>query len=172
MDRCDVQEAEAGGAHPDDMYHKRIAHRIECEYEQAVHADQLVKLNVFVTTPAIPSFFFNALQEFLGTTVLLVGALMVSERGVAAGGRSDPNAQAVGSIFVGVWVTLITIAFGGPTGPSVNTARDLGPRMVHWMVPIPGKGPSNWWYAPLIAVSNIAGGAMAALLYSLITSLH
>eukprot|EP00961_Rhodomonas_salina_P293895 3934115-Rhodomonas_salina.4 len=81
----------------------------------------------------------------------------------------DPELEIIDNslhpFLVGFFVVIIVLAFGGPTSPSLNPARDLGPRFAHWILPIPGKGRSNWWYAPPVAFADILGGAAAGGLY-------
>jgi glycerol uptake facilitator protein len=96
----------------------------------------------------------------LGTAVLVVVAGAIFSHGVAMNGP----AAGLGPWLVGSLVWGIGLSLGGTTGYAINPARDLGPRLVHALLPIPGKGSSNWRYAPIPIVGDLAGGALAGLL--------
>jgi glycerol uptake facilitator protein len=118
------------------------------------------KLGVFCTNAAVRSPIFNILSEALGTAVLVVVAVAIGSHGVSATGPAPGLAPwLVGSLVWGIGLSL-----GGTTGYAINPARDLGPRIVHWLLPIPGKGGSNWRYAPIPIVGDLAGAALAGLL--------
>jgi glycerol uptake facilitator protein len=118
------------------------------------------KLGVFCTNAAVRSPVFNILSEALGTAVLVVVAAAIGSRGVSASGPAPGLAPwLVGSLVWGIGLSL-----GGTTGYAINPARDLGPRIVHWLLPIPGKGGSNWRYAPIPIVGDLAGAVLAGLL--------
>jgi glycerol uptake facilitator protein len=126
-------------------------------------ADQGAKLGVFCTSPAIRSPGSNLLTEFIGTFVLVLGALailtpqnMIPNQGFKEG---------LGPLLVGVLVLGIGISLGGPTGYAINPARDLGPRLAHAILPISGKGGSDWGYAWVPVVGPIIGGVLGALFY-------
>ena len=110
------------------------------------------KLGVFCTNAAVRSPFFNILREALGTAVLVVVAVAIGSRGVSATGP----AAGVGPWLVACLVWGIGLSLGGTTGYAINPARDLGPRIVHWLLPIPGKGGSNWRYAPIPLIGDLA----------------
>ena len=118
------------------------------------------KLGVFCTNAAVRSPFFNILSEALGTAVLVVVAVAIGSRGVSATGP----AAGVGPWLVACRVWGIGLSLGGTTGYAINPARDLGPRIVHWLLPIPGKGGSNWRYAPIPLIGDLAGAVLAGLL--------
>ena len=118
------------------------------------------KLGVFCTNAAVRSPFFNILREALGTAVLVVVAVAIGSRGVSATGP----AAGVGPWLVACLVWGIGLSLGGTTGYAINPARDLGPRIVHWLLPIPGKGGSNWRYAPIPLIGDLAGAVLAGLL--------
>jgi glycerol uptake facilitator protein len=100
----------------------------------------------------------NVITEIIGTFVLVFGVLaFFASKGVAA----DPLA----GLLVALLVLGIGLSLGGPTGYAINPARDLGPRIVHALLPIPGKGPSDWDYAWIPVVGPLIGGAIAALLF-------
>jgi glycerol uptake facilitator protein len=118
------------------------------------------KLGVFCTNGAVRSPLFNILSEALGTAVLVVVAGAIFSHGVSATGPAPAFAPwLVASLVWGIGLSL-----GGTTGYAINPARDLGPRLVHWLLPIPGKGGSNWRYAPIPIIGDLAGAALAGLL--------
>jgi glycerol uptake facilitator protein len=118
------------------------------------------KLGVFCTNAAVRSPVFNILSEALGTAVLVVVAASIGSHGVSATGP----APALAPWLVASLVWGIGLSLGGTTGYAINPARDLGPRLVHWLLPIPGKGGSNWRYAPIPIIGDLAGAALAGLL--------
>jgi glycerol uptake facilitator protein len=127
--------------------------------------DPVSKLAVFSTTPAIRSRGSNLLSEIIGGFVLVLALLAVlSPRNFVP--NSD-FAKGFGPVLVGVIVMAIGLSLGGPTGYAINPARDLGPRIAHAVLPIAGKGTSDWGYAWIPIVGPIVGGALAALCYSL-----
>lgn len=122
--------------------------------------DPAMKLGCFCTAPAIRSFIPNLISEVLATFVLVfvVGAIFsknVSVTGPAAG---------LGGYLVGSLVWGIGLSLGGTTGYAINPARDLGPRLAHAMLPVAGKGGSDWGYAPIPVVGPLLGGTLAGLL--------
>jgi glycerol uptake facilitator protein len=122
--------------------------------------DPAAKLAIFCTNAAVRSPIFNILSEVLGTAVLVVVAGAIFSHGVSANGP----AAGMGPWLVASLVWGIGLSLGGTTGYAINPARDLGPRFVHWLLPIPGKGGSNWRYAPIPIIGDLAGGALAGLL--------
>jgi glycerol uptake facilitator protein len=129
----------------------------------AVTESQASKLAVFCTGPAIRNTFSNILTEVIGTAVLVLGVLAVltpknlnPEFGWHVG---------LGPALVGIIVAAIGLSLGGPTGWAINPARDLGPRIAHAVLPIAGKGGSDWGYAWIPVAGPIIGGVIAALLY-------
>jgi glycerol uptake facilitator protein len=118
------------------------------------------KLGVFCTNAAVRSPVFNILSETLATAMLVVVAASIGSHGVSATGP----ASALAPWLVASLVWGIGLSLGGTTGYAINPARDLGPRLVHWLLPIPGKGGSNWRYAPIPIVGDLAGAALAGLL--------
>jgi glycerol uptake facilitator protein len=115
------------------------------------------KLGIFCTAPAVPATLFNLLSEIIGTAVLVIVAGAIFSRGVSATGP----AAGLGQWLVGSLVWGIGLSLGGTTGYAINPARDLGPRLVHALAPIPGKGGSNWSYAPIPVIGPLIGGALA-----------
>ncbi|MGO3151398.1 MAG: MIP/aquaporin family protein [Galactobacter sp.] len=112
------------------------------------------KLGVFATGPAIRSYGWNLVTEILGTFVLVVMAL--------ASGYTE---TAVGPLFIAFVVVGIGASLGGPTGYAINPARDLGPRIAHAILPIKGKGSSDWSYSWVPVVGPLVGGVLGALVY-------
>jgi glycerol uptake facilitator protein len=122
--------------------------------------DPAAKLGVFCTSPAVRSPLFNVFSEILGTMVLVVVAGSIFSHGVSMTGPS----AGLGPWLVGSLVWGIGLSLGGTTGYAINPARDLGPRLTHALLPIPGKGSSNWNYAWVPIVGDLTGGALAGLL--------
>jgi glycerol uptake facilitator protein len=121
--------------------------------------DAAAKLGVFCTGPAIKSPLANIASEIIGTMVLVIVAGAIFSRGVSATG---PTAG-MGPWLVSSLVWGIGLSLGGTTGYAINPARDLGPRIMHALLPIPGKGGSNWSYAPIPVVGDLLGGVVAGL---------
>jgi glycerol uptake facilitator protein len=122
--------------------------------------DPAAKLGVFCTNAVVRSPLANIFSEMLGTAVLVVVAASIFSHGVALNGP----AAGLGPWLVGSLVWGIGLSLGGTTGYAINPARDLGPRIVHAILPIPGKGGSNWSYAPIPIVGDLAGAVLAGLL--------
>ena len=118
--------------------------------------DQGAKLGVFSTAPAIKNYFANFLSEIIGTTILSLGILFIGVNKIADG---------LNPLIVGSLIMAIGLSLGGPTGYAINPARDLGPRIAHAILPIAGKGGSNWWYAIVPVLGPIAGGMLGAVIY-------
>ena len=118
------------------------------------------KLGVFCTNAAVRSPLLNIASEMIGTAVLVVVAGSIFSHGVAMNGP----AAGMGPWLVASLVWGIGLSLGGTTGYAINPARDLGPRIMHWLLPIPGKGGSNWRYAPIPIIGDFAGAALAGLL--------
>jgi len=122
--------------------------------------DPAAKLGIFCTNAAVRSPIFNILSEVLGTAVLVLVAGAIGSHGVSATGP----AAGVGPWLVACLVWGIGFSLGGTTGYAINPARDLGPRIMHALLPIPGKGESNWSYAPIPVIGGLLGGALAGVL--------
>ena len=118
---------------------------------------------VFCTAPAVRKSGANLLTEIIGTFVLLVGALAIpSTRNLL---EDTGFGTALGPLLIGFLVWSIGLSLGGPTGYAINPARDLGPRLAHWLLPIPGKTDSDWGYAWIPVAGPIIGGVAGALFY-------
>ena len=136
-------------------------------------ADPASKLGVFSTGPGIRSSVGNAICEVIGTAVLLFGVLAIAANAQGWTKPGDVDLSLVFSrglqpLLVGVLVLGIGLSLGGPTGYAINPARDLGPRLAHAVLPIPGKGSSDWEYAWIPIVAPIVGGIAGAGLYALV----
>ena len=126
----------------------------------AATPDPAAKLGVFCTSAAVPSPLANIASEAIGTAVLVLVATAILSHGVSMSGP----AAGLGPWLVGSLVWGIGLSLGGTTGYAINPARDLGPRLVHALLPIPGKGGSNWGYAPLALIGDLTGAVLAGLL--------
>jgi glycerol uptake facilitator protein len=131
------------------------------------------KLAVFCTGPAVRATVPNLLTEIIGTAVLLFGVLAIAANAQTLSKAGDLDLTLVFSrglqpLLVGVLVLGIGVSLGGPTGYAINPARDLGPRLAHAVLPIPGKGGSDWEYAWIPIVGPLIGGIAGAGLYALV----
>jgi glycerol uptake facilitator len=122
--------------------------------------DPGLKLACFCTGPAIRNYVSNMITEIIGTFVLVFGILAI----LVANGKTAGTQ--LGPLIVGLLVLAIGLSLGGPTGYAINPARDLGPRIMHAILPIAGKGPSDWGYAWIPVLGPLIGGALAALAYN------
>lgn len=125
--------------------------------------DPGAKLAVFCTGPAIRNPVSNVITEVIGSAVLVLGVLAI-----LTPKNLNPDYGwnvGFGPALVGVIVWAIGLSLGGPTGYAINPARDLGPRIAHAVLPVAGKGGSDWGYAWIPIVGPIVGGVVAALLY-------
>ncbi|WP_349409834.1 MIP/aquaporin family protein [Pseudalkalibacillus sp. SCS-8] len=118
--------------------------------------DPNLKLAVFSTDPAIRHTFSNLLSEVIGTFVLLLGLLAIG---------ANEFTEGLNPLIVGFLIVAIGMSLGGTTGYAINPARDLGPRIAHFILPIPGKKPSDWGYSWIPVVGPILGGVFGALFY-------
>jgi glycerol uptake facilitator protein len=119
--------------------------------------DPANKLGVFSTGPAIRSYGWNLVTEIIGTFVLVFVVIAFGDD------RQGPSGglAALGALPVAILVIAIGVSLGGPTGYAINPARDLGPRIAHFILPIKGKGSSDWAYAWVPVVGPIIGGLLA-----------
>jgi glycerol uptake facilitator protein len=126
--------------------------------------DQGLKLAVFCTGPAIRNTASNLITEIIGTFALVFGVLsMLSTRNLV---EKTGFAPGFGPFLVALLVWAIGLSLGGPTGYAINPARDLGPRIAHAFLPIPGKGSSDWGYSWIPVIGPIIGGILGALIYT------
>jgi len=123
-------------------------------------ADKDLKLAVFCNSPAIRHTGYNLITEMIGTFMLTFGALAMSSPTSSLG---TLDALPVGLLVLGIGLSL-----GGPTGYAINPARDLGPRIAHFFLPIPGKRDSDWSYSWIPVVGPVAGALLAAGVFSLL----
>jgi glycerol uptake facilitator protein len=121
------------------------------------------KLLLFCTEPAIRDIPANLLTEIVGTFTLVFGVLTMTAPGNL--GHGPGLAQALGPLVVTLLIWAIGLSLGGPTGYAINPARDLGPRIAHALLPIPGKRSSDFAYGWVPIVGPIIGGAIGAGLY-------
>lgn len=121
--------------------------------------DQAAKLGVFATDPAVRSPFSNLISEIIGTFVLVMGLMFIG---------ANEFTDGLNPLIVGALIIAIGMSLGGTTGYAINPARDLGPRIAHALLPIPGKGTSDWSYAWVPIVGPIIGGVYGALFYNAI----
>ena len=119
--------------------------------------DPGLKLAVFSTGPAIRSYAFNFISEVIGTFVLVYLVLAFGD---------NKGIIALGPLSVTLVVFSIGMSLGGTTGYAINPARDLGPRIIHQILPIPGKGASDWAYSWIPVAGPIVGAVVAALAYN------
>lgn len=122
--------------------------------------DAQLKLLVFSTKPAIRGYSHNLLSEAIATAVLVLGAAAIFSNATAGGPVSG-----LGPYLVGILVWGIGLSLGGATGYAINPARDLGPRLAHSLLPIAGKGRSDWSYAWVPIVGPLLGGLIAAWIW-------
>ena len=123
--------------------------------------DPANKLGVFSTGPAIRNYGWNLVTEVIATFVLVMSVLV-----------SGYTKTALGPLFVALVVVGIGASLGGPTGYAINPARDLGPRIAHAVLPIKGKGSSDWAYSWVPVVGPIVGGVIAGLVYMIFVNVY
>jgi glycerol uptake facilitator protein len=121
--------------------------------------DADIKLAVFATSPNIRSYWYNVVTEVIGTYVLALAVLYMAKPEVGLGSL---NALPVAIVVFGLGLSL-----GGPTGYAINPARDLGPRLMHFILPIPRKRDSDWEYSWVPILGPLAGASLAAGMYVL-----
>ena len=118
---------------------------------------------VFCTSPSIRSYGYNILTELIGTHMLTMAVLYMAAPQVGLGALS---ALPVALVVLGIGLSL-----GGPTGYAINPARDLGPRIMHYFLPIPNKRTSDWKYAWVPILGPMLGAASAAALFLILKSI-
>jgi glycerol uptake facilitator protein len=121
--------------------------------------DADAKLAVFCTGPAIRSTVPNFLSEVLGTCVLVLGLLFIG---------ANKFADGLNPLIVGSLIVSIGLCLGGTTGFAINPARDLGPRIAHALLPIPGKRDADWSYSWIPVVGPVVGGILGAIIYHIL----
>ena len=124
-------------------------------FDETDNAD--AKLAVFCTGPNIRNYFYNIITEIVGTYVLVLAVLYMAKPQVGLG--------ALNALPVAVVVLGIGLALGGPTGYAINPARDLGPRIMHFLLPIPNKRDSDWSYSWVPVVGPLVGAIIAAFMF-------
>ena len=135
--------------------------------------DSDLKLGVFCTAPAIRQTGANIVTEIVGTAVLVFGVLAIAANAQTLTRPGDVDLSFVFSrglqpLLVGILVLGIGLSLGGPTGYAINPARDLGPRLAHFVLPIPGKRDADWSYAWIPIVGPIVGGILGAVAYTVV----
>lgn len=118
------------------------------------------KLAVFCTAPAIRSYSNNFISEMIGTFILITGVLFLSS--------PESKLGSLDALPVALLVLAIGLSLGGSTGYAINPARDLGPRIMHFILPIKNKRNSDWTYSWIPVLAPVAGAALAVLLYKAI----
>lgn len=128
-------------------------------YRQHFNAtdDAATKLGVFCTSPSISSPVDNILSECIGTFVFILAILFIT--------KSQNSLGSLDALPVALLVLAIGLSLGGPTGYAINPARDLGPRIMHAILPIKNKGGSDWGYSWIPVLGPVAGGVLAAFFY-------
>ena len=121
--------------------------------------DQGAKLAVFSTVPAIRSYVHNFVSEMIATAVLIFSLLFIGTNNFTEG---------LNPLVVGGLIMVIGLALGGTTGFAINPARDLGPRIAHYLLPIKGKGDSDWSYAFVPVLGPFLGGLLGAATYRIL----
>ncbi|REI16279.1 MIP/aquaporin family protein [Staphylococcus felis] len=121
--------------------------------------DKGAKLAIFSTGPALKNYTANFISEIIGTAVLTAGLLFIG---------SNKFTDGLNPLIVGALIVAIGLSLGGTTGYAINPARDLGPRIAHAILPIPGKGPSGWSYAIVPILGPLVGGMIGTVLYRLV----
>ena len=124
-------------------------------FDETTDAD--TKLAVFCNSPAIPNIPFNLATEIIGTFALVFGVLFIT--------GADAGLRSLDALPVALLVLGIGLSLGGPTGYAINPARDLGPRIMHFILPIKDKGSSGWGYSWIPVVGPLIGGVLAALVF-------
>lgn len=129
--------------------------------------DATTKLGVFSTVPAIRNHWRNLVSEIVGTVVLVLVILFIGDDR----NSSQVGLGSIGALPVSLLVVVIGMSLGGTTGYAINPARDLGPRIAHQVLPIKGKGPSDWGYSWVPVFGPLIGGLVAAIVYVAVKSM-
>lgn len=118
--------------------------------------DASTKLAVFCNAPAIRNSFANLMSEVIATAVLVLALMFLG---------TNEFTQGIKPVVVGLLIISVGLSLGGTTGFAINPARDLGPRIAHFILPIHGKGNSDWGYAWIPVVGPVAGGLLGAFVF-------
>lgn len=129
--------------------------------------DKDIKLAVFCTAPAIRNFRRNLVCEILGTFILVLVILWMSE----GSNNAEVGLGTIGAIPVAFLIVVIGMSLGGTTGYAINPARDMGPRIAHAICPIKDKGSNDWDYSWVPIVGPLIGGITAALVFAIIKAI-
>lgn len=128
--------------------------------------DAGLKLGVFCTAPAIYNTGANIITEVIGAFILVFGVLGIgANNGSVGGDLGTALSTGLNPLLVGLLVLGIGLSLGGPTGYAINPARDMGPRIAHAVLPIAGKGGSDWGYSWIPIVGPIIGGILGAVAF-------
>lgn len=130
--------------------------------------DQPTKLGVFATAPAIRNYPVNLINEIVGTFLLIFVILFFTPAALGDQEATPVGLGSLGALPVAFLVWGIGLSLGGTTGYAINPARDLGPRISHWILPIKGKGHSDWAYSWVPVVGPLIGAALAAFCFLII----
>ena len=117
------------------------------------------KLGIFCTGPAVRASIPNLISEIVATVVLVLAILFIG---------ANKYYEGLNPILVGALIVSIGLSLGGTTGFAINPARDLAPRLAHFLLPIPGKGPSDWSYSWIPVVGPLIGGVLGAWLFKVL----
>lgn len=127
--------------------------------------DKLLKLTIFSTGPAIRNIPYNFLSEVIGTFALVFVVLYTAGAKLENAQETPIGLGALGALPVAFLVWVIGLSLGGTTGYAINPARDLAPRIMHSILPIKGKGDSDWSYAWVPVLAPLTGGVLAAVVF-------
>ncbi|KAJ3068511.1 hypothetical protein HDU98_008345 [Podochytrium sp. JEL0797] len=145
-----------------------VSYGLAVSYDAAaVAADQGAKLSVFATTPQFKSMhLYNCVVEMSGTALLVFCLSMMGSRWDMEGNaQTAQTGGTAGPLLIGLFIMILILSVGGPTAISANPARDMGPRLAHLILPIPGKGSSEIVYGLMVAAACLAGGALGGGLF-------
>lgn len=134
-------------------------------YKQHFDAEEnkAFKLGVFATGPEIRNYGWNLVTEIIGTFVLVFGIFAAGVYTTGQGADGAVNLGWLGALGVALLVVAIGISLGGPTGYAINPTRDLGPRLMHALLPIKNKGTSDWGYSWVPIVGPLVGGVLGGI---------
>lgn len=130
--------------------------------------EKSTKLGVFATAPAIKNYPLNLISEIVGTFLLIFVILFFTPAALGDENSTPVGLGSLGALPVAFLVWGIGLSLGGTTGYAINPARDLGPRITHWILPIKGKGHSDWEYSWVPVLGPFIGAALAAVSFLLI----